>query len=147
MRDYERIAVDALYDYVSANLAAYTPSGLDAPEYVRASAPADNRSPLIQVYDVSTAPHPDEGHRNHLAVVECELVLTFNGDADFETDEVTVKQYVTAIRQTLMSDVTLAGAVVESRWTDIARDFPVDYDSQTRHVRAFGIEVLVHDAT
>lgn len=149
-RAYEEIAVNALYTTFNSSFAS-TLSAIDGTitppvAYLKAFQPADNRSPLIQIYDRSTEP-AEAGQRNELAVVDCDLVITYNAGTNSEAAELVMRRYCQAVRTLLMVDPTLGGTVVAAYWTELARDFDIDDDSQTRHVRAFGITVEVHDAT
>jgi len=147
-RAYEEVAVDALHTTFSASYAS-TLSAIDssvtAPVgYVKAFHPADNRSPLVQIYDRASEP-AEAGQRNELAIVDCDLIITYNGGTNTVADEAIMRKYCEAVRTLLMNDPTLGGAVAAAFWTELARDFDIDSESQTRHVRAFGIEVQVHD--
>jgi len=145
---YEEIAVDALHSTFSTSFAS-TLSAIDSTvtppvAYVKAFHPADNRSPLVQIYERASEP-AEAGQRNELAIVDCDLVITYNGGTDTVADEAIMRKYCEAVRTLLMTDPTLGGSVSAAFWTELARDFDIEYDSQTRHVRAFGVEVLVHD--
>lgn len=149
-RAYEQIAVDALHSFISSNLqSALSAISATVPApvaYVKAFSPADNRSPLIQIYDRGTEPL-ESGQRHAMAVVDCDLAITYNGRTDMEVNETVMRTYCEAIRDVLMDDPTLDGEVVQAEWTEVARDFAIDYDSQTRSARVFGISVVVHDPT
>lgn len=149
-RAYEEIAVDALASSLSASLPSTLTaidSSLEAPvAYSKAFLTADNRSPLIQIYDEDTGP-VDAGQRHAMALVNCSVAITYNGRVNLETNELKMRRYIEGIRRVIMADPSLGGLVVQAEWTEAVRDFPIDYDSQTRHVRVLGVSVVVHDET
>lgn len=109
-----------------------------------ASMPDDTRSPLVVVYDLAAEPM-NAGHRHHLAGVDLTVGVVYNGDARVTVGERVVRLYLAAIRNVLDASPTCGGRVSQAWWTDANRDLEVTFKSITRHARALGVMVRVHD--
>lgn len=114
-------AVDALHSIYSTALAAQLriveiDQGLDVGaltdpvEILNHRAPLDNRSPLIQIYETSWQ---EVDPRNALIAVRCRTVLshigTSGGASVLKENEEFGRNYLTAMRQAVFTDVTLGG--------------------------------------
>lgn len=153
MSRYAQKAVDALHATFASGFAEElrlieTEESLDEGElrdpvdYVKAFTPADNRSPLVQIYELSGVPI---SHRNRLTAVECTVAVTYNGGTDIEADELRMRRYLTAMIRVIELDTTLGGRVTGAIWTDFERGLNIIDEASTRHVRALGVEMRVHD--
>lgn len=107
-------------------------------------APADPRSPLIQVYDVAQQ-NSGEQWRNRISDVEVEIGITYNGDADISAAELLMRRYIQAVRMALDASPTCLQAIGQAWAMDANRTLEMTYDSTTRHGRAIGVAVRVQD--
>lgn len=126
-------------------LLTLTTADLPDPEAIEGAAvPSDARSPLVQVFDAAAQPL-QAGHRHHLAEVDLTIGVSYNGDANVAAGELVVRRYLGAIRDVLDASPTCGGRVSQAWWTDANRELDITYDSITRHTRAIGVNVRVHD--
>lgn len=109
-----------------------------------ASMPDDSRSPLVVVFDMAAEPM-NAGHRHHLAGVDLTVGVVYNGDAQVTLGERVVRLYLAALRNVLDASPTCGGRVSQAWWTDANRDLEVTFKPITRHARALGVMVRVHD--
>lgn len=107
-------------------------------------APADSRSPLVQVYDVAQE-NTGEQWRNAISGVEVEVAITYNSDSDISAAELVMRRFIQAVRMALHASPNCLGAVGQAWPTDANRTVEMTYDSTTRHGRAIGVVVRVQD--
>lgn len=164
MRDYEEVAVSAVKAWLdgtaagSAGMIAQlrtleTALGLaantlpDPAEFVAAYVPDDAR-PIVMVYDLACVPdQPIGGQRNSIARVEVNVACALNGSpGDIPAVEMYGRRWMTAIRQLIATDYQLGDSrITGCLWSDADRAEPFTDKSTTRHMRAMGLVVGVHD--
>lgn len=157
---YADRAVSALVSYIESNYttalrAIETAEGLtsgtiDNPlDYVPAHVPDDTRSPLVQVWcsGGTRIPDDDGGSRNAIFGYACTVAVTYASDADVETGQKRIRQYGSAILNTLEGSRTLGSASGIIHAIDTTQNYEATHpDATTRYAVEIGVEVIVNEA-
>jgi hypothetical protein len=150
---YTDKAVKSIAEYLAATIPAQldtieTEQGLtagsmeDPVAYVTARVPRDNRSPLVEVFEVAW---DFVNQRERLMAVDCSIAFSFACDADLEAGYAKLRRYETAILKVLEASPSLSSRVVAALPTDGAAGTTRGDDSSTRLVFVQGVLVHVHD--
>jgi hypothetical protein len=116
---------------------------VDPLEYLTYWAPHDNRSPLMQCYDVG---FQVESQRSSLYVVRVGALLTYNGDADLDASERRMRRYVTAMVRAITADTTLGGAAIQAAFVGARQTRKEQGDSSaSRYAYQIEWDVWVQD--
>jgi hypothetical protein len=138
---FTELAVDALADYLAANLATYlrqveTEVGLssgdlpDPVEYVRADLPFDTRSPRVDVYESSWDLEQDGV--DTMVDVTCSARWNYLSLSAVD-GELVARRTLTALIKCVEADRTLGGTV-QAVYYESGTAVAVPADDRTRHV-------------
>jgi hypothetical protein len=152
---YVRRAVDAVADYIEANLPTYldtveteeslTPGSLEDPkDYLQDDAPHDNRSPLVQVFADSW---DFKDQRQKILEVKVTIAVALSGNAATESLSAKVDRYVSALIMCLTASPSLGGRVNTSLLGAGDRDADHGDQSIRRQVFLQDLNVTVSEAT
>ncbi|MEK0431093.1 MAG: hypothetical protein RL139_897 [Gemmatimonadota bacterium] len=153
---YVADAVERLAAHLEANLATHlraveTDAGLSSGTlanplaYLRHEAPAENRVPLVEVFDDSAEPVHPAGERHGLWATSCTVMIKTASDADIAVGAVYARHYVSALLRCIRNAPTLGTTVVAAFCTDLDQATVTD-KSTTRYVYAVGVEVHTYTA-
>ncbi len=147
---YIDLAVEKLHAYFSNNIntalraveleQSLTPYSLPDPHVIKHRAPFDNRSPLVQIYENTWR---QKAASEKLWEVDCTILLSYASGPDLDAGEKLVRRYVTAMTRVLLNS-TLGDNVTMARIKDAEADASIGDKSQTRMLRAFGVDVDVY---
>ncbi len=147
-------AVDGLHTTMSAGLQAQLTivelaEGLSAGDltppvaYIKAEAPLDNTSPLIQIYATAGAHADAAEQRNSIMSVMCMVVLSYSSGVNLVAAEEFIMRYTWAMSEVIYNDPTLGG--IGSAYLEAVSHAADEGDSSTtRHLSALTIRVDVH---
>ena len=154
MSRYIEQAIDALYTQINADLpgkltdvetdSSLAAGALPAPVAIlKYQAPADMRTPLVQIYDLGLSPHDEDGQRHGVYDVPCRVTLAVGSDADIAAGEVKARRYVDALMRSVVNDSTLGGSAVQCLFTGAQASLELNESTPTRHVYDFDFDVTV----
>jgi hypothetical protein len=135
---YLRTAIPAALRNVETDLGLTASSMPDPVEVVERRSPADNRSPLVEVFDNGGS---YEDWTSRLWITDCSIAWSYAGDGDLVAGDTLARRYVTAIIKALEADLTLGGRAVEAVMSGYGGgEYHAD-TSAIRHFRLFGVSV------
>lgn len=154
MSRYVRQGVAALHSQISAQLgdklddiesedeleAGALPDPVDILDF---HAPADTRSPLVQVYGIGFQPHGEDGQRHGLYDVACRVELALAFDADVSAGEEKTLRYTDALMRSVLHDAVLGGSAIQCMFTGAQAAMELDDATPTRNIWSFDFDVTV----
>ena len=112
----------------------------DPVEVLTYRAPFDNRSPLIEVFDVGWR---FLDYINRIVSVNCTVAITYFSDADLSAGEQRMRRYVTALLDCVLADTTLGATVIAAIPTDGSSAVAHGDNATTHHVYTHGFDIHV----
>lgn len=151
---YINQALDNLHSQIETRIAAKldaveTDEGLsagtlrDVVDVLKFEAPGDQRTPLIQVFDIGNRPYREDGQRHGLYEVVCRVRTQVGNDGDAEAGEVKARRYSDAVKRAILHDATLSGAVLQVLITGEAPSQELNDVTPTFNFYDLDCEVLV----
>jgi len=154
---YLDLAIKSLLDYFESNLGTYitaveTAKSLDfgtiptPDDFIPAKYDKDPQPNQLLVYADSGVPIEEEAtSTDDIVTYECDIHFEYTSDADVETGKLRMREFLTAMINTLHSDRTLGGNVVMAIHTGDEIDASKINDATTRHSVTMGVAVTVHE--
>lgn len=116
---------------------------VDPVDYVPADVPGDNRSPMCEVYETGWE-WIDQ--RNSILAVDCMVAISFVSDCDVEAGALKLRQYETALLNTIRDNPTLTATVAQCALGAGTTAADRGDAALTRFTLEQPVEVTIHDS-